>query len=168
MKGSRLFLILAVLALAASQISSYVVNRSLDIGRSLQVFGPVYVTHVRNHGGIFGVFQGQGWVFAAVSAIILIVVVSWVYRSEFAHRVEYLCFGLVVGGGASNILDRVIYGSVVDFIDIHGIPYWNYIFNTADVLIHVGIWPLFAIGIFLNRQPENGAVADVGDVSTES
>ena len=52
------------------------------------------------------------------------------------------------------------YGAVIDFIDIQGIPRWNYIFNTADVAIHVGLWPL-AIGTLVSptgghRAPPQG------------
>ena len=63
-------------------------------------------------------------------------------RNSALNRLERVCLGLIVGGGFSNVLDRVLHGSVIDFIDVRGIPHWHYIFNTADVLIHLGIWPL--------------------------
>jgi signal peptidase II len=50
------------------------------------------------------------------------------------------------------VLDRLIYGSVIDFIDVQGIPYWHYVFNTADVMIHLGIWPMLAIGLWQARS----------------
>lgn len=158
----RLFYVAAVAGLCLAQISSYLVDGRLGIGRSHQILGPIHFTHVRNHGGIFGIFQGHGWLFAGISFVILALVVFWVHRVHFNHRLEYLCFGLVVGGGASNILDRMVYGSVVDFIDIHGIPYWNYIFNTADVMIHMGIWPLFIFG-FLAGKTSTKDQADPSD-----
>jgi signal peptidase II len=49
-------------------------------------------------------------------------------------------------------LDRVIYGSVIDFIDVQNIPLWNYIFNTADLMIHVGIWPMLALSLYLPKS----------------
>ncbi|MCB1041705.1 MAG: signal peptidase II [Acidobacteria bacterium] len=152
MKPRTLFYGLAAGALVLSQVSSFLVNRSLEIGRTVQVFGPIHLTHVRNHGGIFGILQGHGWLFALVSCVILGLVVFWVHRTHFQHVLEYACFGLVVGGGTSNITDRWIYGSVVDFVDVHGIPHWNYIFNTADMLIHLGIWPLLIYGLIASRR----------------
>ena len=73
------------------------------------------------------------------------------------ERYEYICFGFVVGGGAGNITDRLIYGSVIDFIDIQQIPFWHYVFNTADVMIHLGIWPLLIISFVLNKNTTNRA-----------
>ncbi|MEC7765651.1 MAG: signal peptidase II, partial [Pseudomonadota bacterium] len=64
-------------------------------------------------------------------------------------RYEYICFGFIVGGGGSNILDRLVYGSVIDFINIQQIPYWNYIFNTADLMVHVGIWPMLILSFLV-------------------
>ena len=111
---------------------------------------------MRNHGGVFGLLQGQGWVFGLFSAVLLGGVAAYLWFGEALARAEYLCFGLIVGGGASNVLDRLIYGSVIDFIDVQGIPYWHYVFNTADVMIHLGIWPMLAIGLWQARgaKPE--------------
>jgi signal peptidase II len=74
--------------------------------------------------------------------------------SKTIQRYEYICFGFIVGGGASNILDRLVYGSVIDFIDIQHIPYWNYIFNTADMMVHVGIWPMLILSFWATSQKQ--------------
>ena len=74
---------------------------------------------------------------------------AYLWFGNSVRRYEYVCFGFIVGGGASNILDRLIYGSVIDFIDIQHIPYWNYVFNTADVMVHVGIWPMLILSFFI-------------------
>jgi signal peptidase II len=58
----------------------------------------------------------------------------------------------VVGGGASNVLDRLFYGSVVDFINVQHIPFWHYIFNTADVMVHAGLWPLLYFSLFPGKS----------------
>jgi signal peptidase II len=96
--------------------------------------------------------QGQGWLFGALSVLLLAGVCAYLWFGAVLARVEYLCFGLIVGGGASNILDRWVYGSVIDFIDVQGIPYWHYVFNTADVMIHLGIWPMLALTLFASRE----------------
>jgi len=54
----------------------------------------------------------------------------------------------------------LVYGSVIDFIDIQHIPYWSYIFNTADLMIHVGIWPMLILSFLTSSSttdPENGS-----------
>ena len=148
----RLFIITAGLCLLVAQLVGYWVNASIPEGSSLQINALLNFTHVRNHGGVFGMAQGQGWLFGAFSVLLLAGVCAYLWFGAVLARVEYLCFGLIVGGGASNILDRWVYGSVIDFIDVQGIPYWHYVFNTADVMIHLGIWPMLALTLFASRE----------------
>lgn len=148
----RLFIITAGLCLLVAQLVGYWVNASIPEGSSLQINALLNFTHVRNHGGVFGMAQGQGWLFGAFSVLLLAGVCAYLWFGAVLARIEYLCFGLIVGGGASNILDRWVYGSVIDFIDVQGIPYWHYVFNTADVMIHLGIWPMLALTLFASRE----------------
>ena len=148
----RLFILTAGLCLLVAQLVGYWVNASIPEGSSLQINALLNFTHVRNHGGVFGMAQGQGWLFGAFSVLLLAGVCAYLWFGAVLARVEYLCFGLIVGGGASNILDRWVYGSVIDFIDVQGIPYWHYVFNTADVMIHLGIWPMLALTLWQPRQ----------------
>ena len=136
---------LAILVLAVSQTSSYLVDAKLAIGETYVVNSFIHFTHVRNLGGTFGMFQGSGWIIGIISGLILLGVTLYLIFSKNAKFYEFVCFGIIVGAGASNILDRVIYGGVVDFIDVQHIPYWHYIFNTADMMIHVGVWPLLIL-----------------------
>lgn len=142
------FASIVVGVLVLSQTIGYWVNTAIPENTSVELNGLIHFTHIRNHGGVFGMLQGQGWVFALVSIALLLGVTAYLWLSSGVKRYEYICFGFIVGGGASNILDRFVYGSVIDFIDIQHIPYWNYIFNTADVMVHVGIWPLLLFSFF--------------------
>lgn len=137
-----LFIFLALVCLALSQLSGYLVNSHLDIGESYQVNSFLDISHVRNYGGVFGSFHGKGWLFASFSIVLLSGLSAYVLLNKNLKRYEYICFGIILGAGMSNVLDRFIYGSVIDFINVKGIPYWNYVFNTADTFIHVGVWPL--------------------------
>jgi signal peptidase II len=148
----RLFILTAGLCLLVAQLVGYWVNANIPEGSSLQINALLNFTHVRNHGVVFGMAQGQGWLFGALSVLLLAGVCAYLWFGAVLARVEYLCFGLIVGGGASNILDRWVYGSVIDFIDVQGIPYWHYVFNTADVMIHLGIWPMLALTLFASRE----------------
>lgn len=147
---ANLFLFLGIVVMVAglSQLGSLLVIRHLPENATLELSTLLHLTHVRNHGGVFGMLQGNGMVFAALSLALLTGVTAYLYRAPHLPRYEYVCFGFIVGGGASNILDRLLHGSVVDFIDIQHIPHWNYVFNTADVMIHVGIWPLLLLSLF--------------------
>lgn len=146
------FAAIAAACLAISQLGSYLVENSIPQGNSVVVLPFLHFTHIRNLGGVFGMAQGQGWIFALFSVALLSALVFYLLRSEHVRHYEFICFGFVAGGGASNILDRLIYGSVIDFIDVQGIPFWHYVFNTADTFIHLGLWPMLFIGLFLHRD----------------
>jgi signal peptidase II len=147
------FLLIATACLLFSQFSSWLVNRSIALGDSVVVIdGLLHLTHIRNLGGVFGMAQGKGWLFALFSVALISALVWYLMKAREVRRYEYIFFAFVAGGGVSNILDRMIYSSVVDFIDVKGIPFWHYIFNTADVFIHIGLWPMLAISLFWHRD----------------
>jgi signal peptidase II len=151
-----LFFVFWIIGLAAAQLSSYLIETQLPRGTSKEILSFVYFTHVRNLGGIFGIMQGGGWIFAILSVIVVCGLIYYVVTQKL-KTIEYICFGLITAGGTSNVLDRLIYGSVIDFIDVRGIPKWHYIFNTADCLIHFGIWPLFIYYLFLQKKEQGQA-----------
>ncbi|MBL4728030.1 MAG: signal peptidase II [Gammaproteobacteria bacterium] len=152
------FAAIVLTVLALSQLIGYWVNSTIPQNTTVEWSNLIHFTHIRNHGGVFGMLQGMGGVFAAISIALLIGVSAYLWFSPSIKRYEYICFGFIVGGGASNILDRFVYGSVIDFIDIQHIPYWNYIFNTADAMVHVGIWPLLFFSFFVSTDQSDSSM----------
>jgi signal peptidase II len=150
--GRLVFTLVVFSVLVFCQLCSFWVYSEMPIGSSHKVTSFLHFTHVRNLGGIFGIFQGKGWIFATVSLLFIGALVFFIMRSRSVRLFEYVFYGLIVGGGLSNITDRLIYGSVIDFIDIRGISFWHYVFNTADVMIHVGVWPLVWVYMFPRKQ----------------
>lgn len=140
-----MFISIVIGVLLASQLIGYWVNNTIAQNSTVELNSLIHFTHIRNYGGVFGLAQGMGWIFGLISIGLLAAVMAYLWFGKAVQRYEYICFGFIVGGGASNILDRLIYGSVIDFIDIQHIPYWNYVFNTADVMVHVGIWPMLLL-----------------------
>lgn len=143
------FAVVALVACSLGQLSSWLVNENLAISETYEFNSVIWITHIRNFGGIFGSLEGMGWLFAILGSLVMAGISWYLFARHRGPMLEFLCYGAIVGGGLSNIVDRLVYGSVVDFINVQGIPYWHYIFNTADVLIHVGIWPLILSGFWL-------------------
>jgi len=137
----------AVFALA--QAGSHLVDAYLPLNDPYVLTPFLQLTHVRNTGVIFGWLPGNSIEFAIAGTAIVIAGCLLLLRTV-ASTYQFLCLGLIVGAAASNIVDRLVYGAVIDFIDVRGIPYWHYVFNTADVMIHLGAWPL-ALGSILRK-----------------
>ena len=143
--GLLLFLLVALMGLGLAQAIGYWVNETIPRYTTVELTSLIHLTHIRNFGGVFGMFQGNGWWFAGFSVLLLGGITAYLLRTRVLPRAEYLCFGCIAGGGASNIADRLIYGSVIDYINVQHLPWWPYIFNMADVLIHLGIWAVTGI-----------------------
>ena len=146
------FATIALAVLAFSQVGSYLVNSRIPLGDTVELNNLIHFTHIRNMGGVFGMLQGRGWIFALLSIALISGLVIYLLKSRTVEKYEFICFGFIAGGGASNIIDRLVYGSVIDFIDVQHIPYWHYIFNTADMMVHVGLWPMLYLSL---KGPSN-------------
>jgi signal peptidase II len=123
-------------------ITKSIVRANLAIGESWPDDDwLVKLTHVTNSGAAFGILQGQG-VFLAVTAVIAIGAIVFYYLyPPLEHGLLRLALGLLLGGAAGNLLDRIRFGEVTDFVDFPRYPE----FNVADSSIVIG---LFVIGAF--------------------
>lgn len=141
------FIIIAFFTFSLSQMIGYFINENLALYETYELNAFIHLTHIRNHGGVFGSFHGHGWVFAGISFVILAALCAYLFLGKNIKKYEFICFGFIVGAGCSNIADRFIYGSVIDYINIQGIPYWHYVFNSADTFIHIGVWPMILFSL---------------------
>jgi signal peptidase II len=152
-KNLTAFVVAAAAVLAISQLGSYIVHTRLPLNDTYVVSSNLHFTHVRNTGAIFGVFPGNSLVFAFTSCLVVAGLCVYLLRNAYLDFYHYICFGFIVGAATSNMCDRLLYGAVIDFIYVVGIPHWSYVFNIADAAIHLGIWPLFIL-MSLRRTPD--------------
>ena len=101
-------------------------------------------THVRNTGAAFGFLNAADFPFkttviAAIATAALIAVGLYSASLAMHQRVARIGLALIVGGAAGNLLDRVITGSVVDFVDVYWRTYHFWAFNVADSAITIGV-----------------------------
>jgi signal peptidase II len=148
------FVVAALGVLAVSQLSSYLVTARLSLHESYPVTSFLHVTYIQNTGGIFGAFQDSSTLFALVGGTLVLGLSWYVLRSQTLELYQCVCFGLIAGAAASNVCDRFVYGAVVDFIDVRGIPFWSYIFNVADTAIHFGVWPMVLMSLLRRDHPD--------------
>lgn len=139
-------------------ITKSIVRANLAIGESWpDADWLVKFTHVTNSGAAFGILQGQG-LFLVVTAVIAIGAIVFYYLfPPLEHGLLRLALGLQLGGAAGNLLDRVRFGEVTDFVDFPRYPE----FNVADSSIVIG---LFVIGAFF-LLTESGRLSTAKDAS---
>jgi len=134
------FFFIALLIVASDQLSKIWIRSNLALGQSLPETGFFRLTHVHNTGAAFGLFHGQSFpltIVALVGVAALLVYALFIYR-RFPFLDNMLgrsALGLILGGTVGNLIDRLYFGYVTDFIDIGIWP----AFNIADSAIVVGI-----------------------------
>jgi signal peptidase II len=116
------------------QISKYLVARFLPVGGRIKVIGPLAITHVRNEGGAFGMFQGSPVGLGLLGIGLLCAVALWWWFDSSAVR-SLWGLAFLASGSVGNLIDRLARGAVVDFIDL---GFWP-VFNAADSFILTGV-----------------------------
>ncbi len=153
----RLLIQTSIGALLIDQISKYLVVfwMGLDRVRSIDVLPPLLnFRYGENRGINFGLLDGDGdwtrWMLIGFSLLVVGAVVYWVRRwHPMAWRMQ-LCAGLLIGGALGNVTDRLLYGYVLDFLNMSCCGINNpFVFNVADVFIFAGA---IGLAIFDGRQ----------------
>lgn len=139
----------AIAAVIADQVTKHVVTRTLPLDDSVQVVGPLSIHHVQNSGIAFGLFSSATAVVTVATAIAIVWMLAFFYRSGSRHPVLPAALGLLIGGSVSNLVDRIRLHHVTDFIDLN----WWPAFNLADSFIVVGVVILLVALVAADRKP---------------
>jgi signal peptidase II len=148
----------ALAAVAADQFTKTVIARTLELGESVTLFGPVAIHHVENSGIAFGLFASRTPFVIAITLVAVIGMIWFFARSGRRHPLIPVALGLVLGGSLANLLDRIRLGHVTDFLDISVWP----AFNLADTFIVVGVALVFGALVLSDRPRPVPAARDAG------
>lgn len=132
------WLVLALVALAAAgadQAAKAAVRAGLPLGEAAEAIGPLHLHHTRNSGLVHGLLPGTALPLAIATGLVLVGMLAVFARTAGTRPAFPLAFGLLVGGGASNLADRARLGYVTDFL-VRGS---GGAFNLADVWILAGV-----------------------------
>jgi signal peptidase II len=154
--------LLAILVIVADQASKYWILAVLGLqeGQTVEIAGPLRLTGVWNRGVSFGLLRADHdlvrWAFVAFSAVVAIVLATWVRRTE--RPLFATALGLLIGGAIGNAIDRVRFGAVTDFIDVSALRF-PWVFNVADAAINIGIACLLIDMLMQDRQDKTTKAA---------
>jgi signal peptidase II len=122
---------IAIAVFLLDRITKFFVTKYIPLNTSID-FSIVSLSHVMNTGTAFGILKSASWffiVFAAAVSVFLIL-----KHKTFAENMQPI-LGLILGGALGNLLDRILYGAVIDFIDFH---FWP-AFNVADSAVSIAV-----------------------------
>ncbi len=139
--GLMLWLGLAAVVVLLDQLSKITMSRLLAYGESEVITGYFNLVMVYNPGAAFSFLSNQGgwqrWFFSALAAGVSIFIV-WMLKKNAQQRMFCWSLSLILGGAIGNLIDRIAYGHVIDFLDFH-IGGWHWpAFNVADGALTIG------------------------------
>jgi signal peptidase II len=135
-RSKRVLLLLTASAVyIIDRLTKLAALRLLESDRSIEILSGVFhITMVRNRGAAFGLFKDHTGIFVAISLAVIAAIIIYVWRGDVSSSVAAVSLGLILGGSAGNLVDRIRYGHVVDFLDFRVWP----VFNVADSCITAG------------------------------
>jgi len=149
--GWRLWWLIA-LVLLVDQLTKQVVIANMQLFDSIELLPVFNLTYVRNYGAAFSFLSDAGgwqrWFFTLIAVAISVVLAVWLARNNKAQLKLNMALALVLAGAVGNLIDRSIYGYVIDFLHLY-YQNWHYpAFNIADSAICIGaallIWDSFS------------------------
>jgi signal peptidase II len=156
--SGRASALLIALIVALDQYTKHLVVSAWQLGDSIPIVpGFFSLTYLRNRGGAFGLFAGlpEGWrvAFFVVFALATVAALVWMLRSTPRQdRVQRLALTSVIGGALGNLYDRIVYGEVVDFLDVY-VRDWHWpAFNVADSFITCGVVLLLVASLTTSQE----------------
>ncbi len=137
---------LILVTFAADQATKWWIVHRMPLGTDYQsayaievIGGFFYIIHQGNLGAAWSMFSGYSAVLAVLAAGTLVAIFLWRHALGLQERLAQVAFGLLCGGIAGNLTDRLLHGHVVDFLDLHFGSYRYPTFNVADSGICIGV-----------------------------
>jgi signal peptidase II len=148
-RRNTIFLLTAILIVVSDQLTKLWIKSNLLPGEAYPAIGPLTITHIQNSGAAFGMFTNQTLLLTISAGIGLIVIILFYRRIARYSLLASIALGLVLGGAAGNLIDRLNLGYVTDFIYVRlwGDVYWP-AFNIADSGITIGVISLLVFIIW--------------------
>jgi len=122
------------------QLTKILVWSLMQVGESVDIIPNVFrFTYVQNEGAAFGMLAEHRWIFMVLSVIGIAAMLIYLWRFRPDSRLACTALSLIIGGGIGNMIDRVVLGYVVDFLDFCAFPnLWMWVFNVADSCVCIG------------------------------
>ena len=153
---SYLLFALIIFLVSFDQFSKYLIEENFNLYESIHIFSFLNFTFIKNFGGAFNLFNDASLNLGFIFSFLVSSICFYLFLAIFTNLVfkeilfkERVYWSLILAGGLGNLLDRIVRGYVVDFIDITFNPY---VFNLADCLVTIGIIFLILESFFVHKS----------------
>lgn len=135
-----IIIIISIILLCIDQISKLLVVNLLTKTDSITIIKNFfYLTYINNDGAAFSILVGKRIFLILVAIIVIIMLIHYIKKNNIQNKLEIVSLALIIGGSLGNLMDRVVRGYVIDFLDFKIFNYNFPIFNLADTFIVIGV-----------------------------
>ena len=133
-------IIISIILLCIDQISKLLVVNLLTKTDSITIIKNFfYLTYINNDGAAFSILVGKRIFLILIAVLVIVMLISYIKKNNIQNKLELVSISLIIGGSLGNLMDRVIRGYVIDFLDFKIFNYNFPIFNLADTFIVIGV-----------------------------
>ena len=143
---NRKLILVSLVCMFIDQITKYIIIVKMNLLDSIEIIKSFfYITYVRNYGAAFNILDGNKVLLILITIGVLFFI-YWIYlRNKTLDNFQINVYGLLIGGILGNLINRIMFGYVIDFLDFKIMGYNFPIFNMAD------IWIVVAVGLIIIR-----------------
>jgi signal peptidase II len=130
-----LFVLSSIIIIITDQVTKYLVNTKISLNSSVEIIPNIFfIANVKNSGAAFGVFQNRTNILIIISVIAIILIIILKIKLNLDSIFYNISLGFILGGAIGNLIDRIIFGEVIDFLHLR----YFAVFNVADSFICIG------------------------------
>lgn len=162
---------LSLIVIAADQLTKWLIVQNFDVYDSIRINEFLNIARHHNTGAAFSFLSDQGgwqrWLFVGLASVVSVAIVIWLRKlPRRGYRWLAFALALILGGAIGNVMDRVHFHYVIDFIQVHWKDAYFPTFNVADIAISIGAFVLILDSFFgsgKQQKPSAEPAADVGE-----
>lgn len=149
---------LSLIVILLDQASKQVAESLLTLYESVKVLPFFDLTLLYNKGAAFSFLSNQSgwqrWFFIVLAVVVCIVLIGWLWRLKREERWVAVALSLIIGGAIGNVIDRILFGQVIDFFHFHYQQHYFPAFNVADSAITIGVIVMLYDAMILAKRRE--------------
>ncbi len=149
-ENNLVLVLVSIVVIIVERVIKFYITEYLRIGESIPVIGNVLmITRTENLGAGFGILRGYNYMFI-IAAIIVLGLIVYFYNTIIYDRLLVFAFAFLLGGTVGNMMDRLFFGHVIDYITL---SFWP-TFNLSDIALTVGVTLLLVYMYMVEHKPE--------------
>lgn len=128
--------LISILCILIDQITKLIVTTNINLNNSITIINNFFsLTYVKNYGAAWSILSGNRLLLIIIALISLFLIYHFFIKNKELKTLEIITYGLLIGGIIGNLIDRIIFGYVIDFFDFLIFNYNFPVFNFADIFI---------------------------------